>query len=199
MAERNLVPFFDCAYLGFASGNFERDSYPVRTFARRGFQMFIAQSFSKNAGLYGERIGALHIICSSADTASIVRSQVMMVVRPMYSSPPCRGAYIMQKILSDLELKASWKAELKAVSQRIVDIRAALELELTKIGAPGDWSFITKQKGMFSYTGFTPTQCDVMTNKWHCYIPRNGRISMSGVNSHNVNYVARAIMDAVAS
>lgn len=94
----------------------------------------------------------------------------------------------MQKILSDLRLKASWKAELKAVSQRNVDIRAALELELTKIGAPGDWSFITKQKGMFSYTGFTPTQCDVMTNKWHCYIPRNGRISMSGVNSHNVNY-----------
>lgn len=199
MAERNLIPFLDCAYLGFASGNFERDAYAVRTFVRRGFQMFIAQSFSKNAGLYGERIGSLHIICSSADTANIVRSQVMMVVRPMYSSPPCRGAYIMQKILSDVKLKASWLSELKAVAQRIVDMRAALVLELTKLEAAGDWSFITKQKGMFSYTGFTPAQCEVMVSRWHCYLPSTGRISMSGINSHNVNYVARAIMDAVAS
>jgi aspartate/tyrosine/aromatic aminotransferase len=199
MAERDLVPFFDSAYQGFATGDFENDAYAIRSFARRGFQMFISQSFAKNIGLYGERIGCFHIVCSNAETANIVRSQVMMVVRPMYSSPPCHGAFIVQKILSDPELRAGWINELKAVSQRIIDMRAALVRELTTLGAPGDWSHITKQIGMFSYTGLTPAQCDVMINKWHCYMLRNGRISMSGVNSHNVNYLARAIMDAAAS
>lgn len=199
MAERDLVPFFDSAYQGFATGDFESDAYAIRSFVRRGFQMFISQSFAKNIGLYGERIGCLHIVCSNAETASIVRSQVLMVVRPMYSSPPCHGAYIVQKILSDPELRASWIRELKAVSQRIIDMRAALVHELTTLGAPGDWSHITKQIGMFSYTGLTPEQCDVMINKWHCYMLRNGRISMSGVNTHNVNYLARAIMDAASS
>jgi aspartate/tyrosine/aromatic aminotransferase len=196
MAERDLIPFFDSAYQGFATGDFERDAYAIRMFARRGFQMFIAQSFAKNIGLYGERIGCFHIICQDAATADIVRSQVLMVVRPMYSSPPCRGAYIVQKILSDPELRASWINELKAVSQRIIDMRAAVVRELTTLGCPGDWSHIVKQIGMFSYTGLTPAQCDVMINKWHCYMLRNGRVSMAGVNTHNVNYFARALMDA---
>ena len=199
MAERDLVPFFDSAYQGFATGDFEGDAYAIRSFARKGFQMFISQSFAKNIGLYGERIGCLHIICSNTETADIVRSQVLMVVRPMYSSPPCRGAYIVQKILSDPELRASWIRELQAVSQRIIDMRAALVHELTTLGAPGDWSHITKQIGMFSFTGLTPAQCDVMITKWHCYMLRNGRISMAGVNTRNVNYLARAIMDAASS
>jgi len=197
ISRKNLFPYFDSAYQGFATGNLEADAGSIRRFVNKGFQMAVSQSYAKNCGLYGERIGALHFVCSDEDTAKKVLSQVKLVVRPMYSNPPMHGAHIVSRILSDPSLKESWQTELTAVSQRIIDMRRRLVEELSKLGTPGDWSHITNQIGMFSYTGLTPPQCENMINKWHCYMLKNGRISMSGINSANVAYVAQAIKDSV--
>jgi aspartate/tyrosine/aromatic aminotransferase len=168
-------------------------------FVRRGFQMLISQSFAKNCGLYGERIGALHVVCSDVETTNKVLSQVKLVIRPMYSNPPLHGALIVSKILSDPALKEGWKNELKEVSGRIISMRERLREELHKLKVPGDWSHITSQIGMFSYTGLTTPQCENMINKWHVHMLKNGRISMAGINSKNVVYLAQAIQDSVES
>lgn len=195
--EHKLIPYFDSAYQGFASGDLERDAYVIRTFIERGFQCLISQSFAKNMGLYGERIGALHIVCKDRATAERVISQMEAVVRPMYSNPPLHGALIVATILENPELSRSWKEELKTVAGRIILMRTRLLEELQNLKVPGDWTHITSQIGMFSYTGLTTVQCENMINKWHCYMIKNGRISMSGVNSKNVAYIARAIKDSV--
>lgn len=161
--------------------------------------MIVTQSFAKNMGMYGERIGALHFVCQDSATAEKLLSQVKIIVRASYSNPPLHGSLVAARILGDPALRESWTAELRTVSERIIAMRNALRGELEKSGCPGDWSHITSQIGMFSYTGLTPTQCDNMINKWHCYMLRNGRISMSGINTKNVEYVARAIKDSVES
>jgi aspartate aminotransferase, cytoplasmic len=197
MAQHKLIPYFDSAYQGFASGDIEKDAYAIRRFVSDGFQLIVSQSFAKNMGLYGERIGALHIICSDAQTAEKVLSQVELIIRGSYSSPPLHGALIASRVLADPGLSASWKQELKEVANRIIYMRTRLVEELKKLNVEGDWSHITSQIGMFSYTGLTAAQCENMINKWHCYMVKNGRISMSGLNSKNVAYVARAIKDSV--
>jgi aspartate aminotransferase len=199
IARRDLFPYFDSAYQGFATGDLENDAEAIRMFVRRGFQMLISQSFAKNCGLYGERIGALHVVCSDVETTNKVLSQVKLVIRPMYSNPPLHGALIVSKILSDPALKEGWKNELKEVSGRIISMRERLREELHKLKVPGDWSHITSQIGMFSYTGLTTPQCENMINKWHVHMLKNGRISMAGINSKNVVYLAQAIQDSVES
>lgn len=197
MAQKDLIPYFDSAYQGFASGDLERDAAAIKLFINRGFQLFISQSFAKNFGLYGERIGALHIVTSDKPTAEKVLSQVLLEVRPMYSNPPLHGALIVQKVLSDPTLTENWKTELREVSQRIISMRNALKNELERLQTPGDWSHITKQIGMFSYTGLTVPQCERLIATWHIYLLKNGRISMAGINTSNVQYLARSIKDAV--
>jgi aspartate/tyrosine/aromatic aminotransferase len=196
--EKDLFPYFDSAYQGFATGDLENDAAAIRMFVRRGFQMLISQSFAKNCGLYGERIGGLHIVCANSDTAAKALSQLKLIIRAMYSNPPLHGALIVSRILSDPALKESWKNELRDVSHRIISMRERLREELHKLGVPGDWSHITNQIGMFSYTGLTTPQCENMINKWHIHMLKNGRISMAGINSHNVEYLARAIQDSVS-
>ncbi|CAG9316245.1 unnamed protein product [Blepharisma stoltei] len=196
---RDLLAFFDSAYQGFATGDLEADAWAIRSFISRGGQCLVSQSFAKNAGLYGERIGALHIVCTDSDTTERVLSQLKIVVRAMYSNPPLHGALIMAKILGDPALRENWQNELRGVAHRIIDMRRALYEGLIKLGIAGDWTHITSQIGMFSYTGLTPAQCEVMINKWHCYMLKNGRISMTGINTHNVEYVAAAIKDSLES
>lgn len=197
MMERKLVPYFDSAYQGFASGDLDNDAYSVRYFVERGFQCLISQSYAKNMGLYGERIGSLHVVCHNKETSGKVLSQLEILARIMYSNPPMHGAYIAATILADQALTTSWKAELAEVSRRIIQMRHKLVEELTKLKVPGDWSHVTSQIGMFSYTGLSTAQCENLINKWHCYLLKNGRISMSGINTKNVNYLARAIKDSV--
>jgi aspartate/tyrosine/aromatic aminotransferase len=199
MQSRSLIPYFDSAYQGFATGSLENDAFALREFVRRGFQLFLSQSFAKNMGLYGERTGALHVVCANSDSAERVLSQLKIVIRANYSSPPLHGALLAYTILNDEALTASWKEELTAVSHRILAMRHKLVEELVAIETPGDWSHIVKQIGMFSYTGLTSPQCEVMISKWHCYLVKNGRISMAGVNTHNVGYIARAIKDSILS
>lgn len=195
--ENSLLAFFDSAYQGFASGDFEKDAWSIRTFLDNGVNFILSQSFAKNFGLYGERIGALHFVCSSKDDADRTLSQVKLCIRPVYSSPPCHGAYIVDKIVRDPVLYKEYLQEIKSVSDRITLMRKELLDELVRLNVPGDWTHITTQIGMFSYTGLKPQQVDVMVKKWHIYLLKNGRISMAGINSKNVKYLAKAIADVV--
>jgi aspartate aminotransferase len=157
MKERQLIPYFDTAYQGFASGCLEKDAYAIRLFNKLGFQMIVSQSYAKNMGLYGERIGALHVVCACPKTAEIVLSQIKLVIRPMYSTPPMHGALIVHKVLSNPEYFKRWSDELEKVSHRIIEVRALLRKKLEDLKTPGTWEHITSQIGMFSYTGLSGT------------------------------------------
>lgn len=197
MKENDLFPYFDVAYQGFASGCLDKDGYGVRYFIKEGFQMVIAQSFAKTMGLYGERCGALHIVCSDKPTAEKVLSQVKIIIRSNYSSPPIHGGRIAGKILVNAENRAKWLVELKAVTDRMNSMRTALKAALVKNGCKGNWDHITNQIGMFSFLGLTPKQCEQMISKHHIYMTGNGRISIAGLTTSNVDYVANAIKDVV--
>lgn len=194
---RGLLPLFDSAYQGYASGDLEKDIQSVRLFVQKGIQVVVTQSYAKNFGLYGERIGAIHITCPSSDNAKIVMSQIKLVARAMYSSPPVHGARLVAMCLSKPEFKAQWEAELKMVAGRILEMRSLLRKHLEELGVSGTWKHITEQIGMFSYTGMTAKQCSVLIDKYSIYLLKNGRISMAGITTKNVKYLAEAMKDAV--
>ncbi|KAK8597794.1 hypothetical protein V6N13_095191 [Hibiscus sabdariffa] len=194
---KGLLPFFDSAYQGFASGSLDADAQPVRMFVADGGECFIAQSYAKNMGLYGERVGALSIVCKAADVASRVESQLKLVIRPMYSNPPLHGASIASTILKNSDLYNEWKVELKAMADRIISMRKQLFDALTAKGTPGDWSHIIKQIGMFTFTGLNRDQVAFMTKEYHIYMTSDGRISMAGLSSSTVPHLADAIHAAV--
>lgn len=173
-----MFPFFDSAYQGFASGDLVKDAMSIRLFTKWGFQLAVTQSFAKNMGLYSERIGAFHLVTASKDAATRTLSQLKLVIRPMYSNPPAHGARIVAKILTNAKLYEEWLSELKMVSKRIIDMRIALKSELDRLVVPGNWDHIITQIGMFSYTGLTPEQCEILISKYHIYLLKNGRISM---------------------
>jgi len=189
---RNQVPFFDCAYQGFATGSLERDRFAMEYFANQGFEMFIAQSYAKNFGMYGERVGCFHTVCKP-ETSEAVRSQLKLVARPMYSNPPSYGARIVTTVINDPELFNEWKDNLLTMSGRINQVRDLLFKELKALNTPGTWDHILNQIGMFTYTGLSESQCDRLTNEFHVYLLKSGRISMAGINTHNVSYLAKAI------
>lgn len=194
---RKLFPFFDCAYQGFASGDLEKDAWATRYFIERGFEMCIAQSFAKNFGLYGERAGAFHWISRTPDVAKRVSSQLAVLQRSEISNPPAFPARITSLVLNDEALFKQWTTELKGMAERIIHMRAELHKHLTKLETPGNWDHIITQIGMFSFTGLTPNQVQFLTDKYHVYLTKNGRISMAGLNTHNVEYFAKAMDSAV--
>jgi aspartate/tyrosine/aromatic aminotransferase len=192
-----LIPWFDSAYQGFASGSLETDAYAIRLFAQQGFEMFICQSFAKNFGLYGERVGTVTVIAHDPATHAALRSQLDVVIRNLYSNPPLHGARIVETVLASPELTQSWHDEMVMMSQRIKDMRDALRGHLVKLGTPGNWDHIVSQIGMFSFTGMTEAQSELMMSKHHVYMLKNGRISMAGVTSKNVEYIAKAMDDVI--
>jgi len=185
--------FFDCAYQGFASGDPDKDAAPIRTFIQDGHRVGIAQSFAKNFGLYGERIGALTFLCEDQKEAEAVESQLKILVRPMYSNPPVHGARIISIILSDPQLTPKWRVEVKGMAERIIGMRHKLVELLKKNGSTRDWSHITKQIGMFCYSGLKPEQVERLANEFHVYLTKNGRISIAGISSNNVEHLAKSI------
>ncbi|KAF3762590.1 PLP-dependent transferase [Cryphonectria parasitica EP155] len=196
---RKLFPFFDCAYQGFATGNFDEDAWAVRYFASRpSMELGVAQSFSKNFGLYGERVGAFHILASDGAVKPAVQSRLVRVVRSEVSSGTAFGSRIVTIVLGDESLKQQFLEENKAMSSRIKSMRAALLRELELLGTPGNWSHITSQIGMFSYTGLTAQQVQILQEKHHIFLFSSGRASISGLNSTNVKRVAEAIHSVVA-
>jgi len=196
--ERKLFPFFDMAYQGFASGSTTRDAFAVRHFVSQGHQVALAQSFAKNMGLYGERVGAFSVTTQDAGEKARVDSQLKIVIRPMYSNPPINGARIANAILGDQVLYAEWEKEVKGMAERIINMRERLYGLLTnELKTPGEWGHIKSQIGMFSFTGLTAPQTKALAEKAHIYMTSDGRVSMAGLNSGNIEYFAQSVDAAV--
>jgi len=195
--QRQLLTWFDSAYQGFASGDLDRDAWAIRHFAEQNLEMFVSQSFAKNFGLYGERIGGLHVLTVDPSRNNILISQLNVLIRNLYSNPPKHGAELVKIVLTNPELYREWRQELNVMAQRIGSMRTALRGHLTDFGTPGDWSHITNQIGMFSYTGLNVKQCESLMNKHHIYLLKSGRISMAGINTKNVLQLAQGIDDVV--
>ncbi|KAN0125144.1 aspartate aminotransferase [Russula decolorans] len=196
--ERKLFPFFDMAYQGFASGSTDRDALAVRLFVSEGHQIALAQSFAKNMGLYGERVGAFSLTTADPNEKARVESQLKIIVRPMYSNPPIHGARIANAILTNPGLYGEWEAEVKGMAERIIGMRERLYNELTKTHeTPGEWGHIKSQIGMFSFTGLTPPQTKALAERAHIYMTADGRISMAGLNGKNIDYFAESVSSAV--
>jgi aspartate/tyrosine/aromatic aminotransferase len=203
-ARKKLLPFFDSAYQGYATGDPDADAYSVRLFESQGLLPMVAQSYAKNMGLYGERVGALNVMCSSTDEADAVVSQLKYtVIRPMYSSPPLHGARLAAKVLGDPAMRSSWLEELQGMANRIHTMRSELAEELARIEVPPpgnnkDWSHITKQIGMFAYTGLSAEVVDELLASHHVYLTRDGRMSIAGLKPADIKYTAEAIKQAIA-
>ncbi|KAK9473439.1 pyridoxal phosphate-dependent transferase [Dipodascopsis tothii] len=185
--------FFDMAYQGFASGNADKDAYALRYFVEQGHQVVLAQSFAKNMGLYGERVGAFSVVCESTEEKKRVDSQIKIIVRPMYSNPPVHGARLAAEILTDPALNKQWLGEVKDMADRIISMRTLLKNYLEELGSTRDWSHITSQIGMFCFTGLTPEQVDTLAKEYSVYMTRDGRVSVAGITSGNVKRLAEAI------
>jgi len=197
MKERKLVPLMDSAYQGYASGSLDKDGFAARYFVNSGMELYMCQSFAKNLGLYGERIGMLHVVSSNADVAKAVLSQLKMVIRPMYSSPPKHGAELVMKILGKEDRCEAWKKELSGMAERILAVRAMLRKGLEDKGTPGTWNHITDQIGMFSFTGLTVPQCERLISQHHIYLLKSGRISLAGLNNGNIQYMIESVDEVV--
>ncbi|KAM8858492.1 aspartate aminotransferase, cytoplasmic [Spinachia spinachia] len=197
MMRRKLFVFFDSAYQGFASGCLDKDAWAVRYFVSVGFEMFCAQSFSKNFGLYNERVGNLTIVAHDADNLKRVLSQMEKIVRTTWSNPPSQGARIVSITLNTPELFTEWKDNVSTMAGRVLMMRAQLRAKLEALGTPGTWDHITEQIGMFSFTGLNPKQVEYMVKERHVYLMASGRINMCGLTSRNIEYVAESIHEAV--
>lgn len=198
MKEKGHYAFFDCAYQGFASGDLEKDAWAVRHFVEVGVGMLVCQSFAKNAGLYGERVGALHVVAQTAEAANRIKSQLSVLQRSEISNPPSYGARVVSLILNNETLFEEWKRDIQTMAHRIIDMRKELHRLLTQeLKTPGNWDHIVNQIGMFSFTGINPDQSKALTEKAHIYLTTNGRISMAGLNSNNIRYFAENLDKAV--
>ncbi|KAJ3329636.1 Aspartate aminotransferase, cytoplasmic, partial [Blyttiomyces sp. JEL0837] len=178
---------------GFASGDLDRDAWAVRYFVELGFEVLVAQSFSKNFGLYSERAGCLTVVTSSEAQANNIRSQMMKLIRASYSNAPAFGARIVEKVLNNPELNAEWQSNLRQMADRIILMREKVVEHLTRLKTPGTWSHFKTQIGMFSYTGLSLEQVRLIRSKFHVYMTDSGRVSMAGLNLGNVERFAEAV------
>ena len=190
--EKGLVPFLDMAYQGFADG-IDPDAVAIRAFTASGLQFFVSSSFSKSFSLYGERVGALSIITASKEEAGRVLSQVKRVIRTNYSNPPIHGAAVVAAVLGSAELRQMWEDELAGMRDRIRAMRTGLVDALKAQGVSQDFSFVVKQRGMFSYTGLTAAQVERLKTEFGIYAVSTGRICLAALNSKNLAAVAQAI------
>eukprot|EP00892_Ulva_mutabilis_P012093 jgi/Ulvmu1/9256/UM050_0005.1 len=195
--KKQHIPFFDVAYQGFATGSLEEDAWAPRFFVEQGHEVMVSQSYSKNLGLYGERVGAINVVCNDKETADKSLSQLKRIARAMYSNPPVHGARIVAEVVNEESMFDQWKAEMEMMSGRIMGVRKQLHDELSELYPERDWGFILSQIGMFSFTGMTPEQVGNMTNKWHVYMTKDGRISLAGLSSGKTKYLAEAINDSI--
>ena len=190
---RRLVPFLDMAYQGFGEG-IKEDGVVVEMFMEAGLGFFVATSFSKSFSLYGERVGALSVVCASKDEAERVLSQLKRVIRTNYSNPPTHGAQVVATVLTTPALRALWERELAGMRVRIKEMRVALQAKLSAAGMPQDMGFITRQKGMFSYSGLGKEQMQRLRSEFGIYGVDSGRICVAALNSKNIDATVAAIL-----
>jgi aspartate/tyrosine/aromatic aminotransferase len=196
IAKRGILPLLDFAYQGFADG-LEEDAVGLKALARPGAEMIICSSFSKNFGLYCERVGALSIVAKDKKAADTVQSQVKATIRSNYSNPPAHGGELVIAVLSDPELEKLWRGEVDEMRGRINGMRKLLVETLKAKGVPGDFSFITQQRGMFSFSGLTPEHVKSLKEKYGIYIVGSGRINVAGITKDNVGPLCEAIAEVV--
>jgi aromatic-amino-acid transaminase len=193
---RGLLPFLDFAYQGFAEG-LEDDAYAARLFARAMSPVFLSSSFSKSFSLYGERVGALSVVTSSPEEAMRVLSQLKRIVRTNYSNPPTHGSQIVATVLGSPQLRSLWDRELGAMRERIKDMRKRLVDKFHARVPDADFSFVLKQRGMFSYSGLNRAQVRRLREEYSIYTIDTGRICVAALTSKNVDYVADAIAKVI--
>ena len=191
-----LIPFLDFAYQGFSMG-IDADAFAVRAFAEAGIPCLIANSFSKSFNLYRERVGALTIVSVSEEEAKRVRSQVKRVIRTNYSSPASHGAQLVATVLADTDLRARWEEELTEMRERIQRMRDLFVRRLREKGVEQDFSFIERQRGMFSYSGLSREAVDRLRKEYSIYIVGSGRICVAALNEKNIDYVCEAIAETL--
>lgn len=193
---KQILPFFDFAYQGFKD-NVEDDAFAVRLFVEDGHEnLLVANSYSKNFGLYGERMGALSIVTSNKEQVPIVGSHIKRIIRTIYSSPPLHGARIIGTVLNDPSLKAEWLNELHEIKERIWDVRKKIVHQLTQKGYGERYKFMNKQCGMFCYMGIDKEQVRHLREKNGIYMLDNSRINVAGLNKHNLDYFIQALITA---
>jgi aromatic-amino-acid transaminase len=196
--QKQLIPFLDIAYQGFADG-IEEDGVAVRMFADSGMSFFVSSSFSKSFSLYGERVGALSIVTQSKEESARVLSQLKRVIRTNYSNPPTHGAAIVATVLNSPKLRQMWEDELAQMRDRIKSMRHGLKEKLAAAGISHDFSFIEAQRGMFSYSGLTADQVAKLQEQDAIYALSTGRICVAALNSKNIDRVAQAIARVLMS
>ncbi|MBP7914769.1 MAG: aspartate/tyrosine/aromatic aminotransferase [Vitreoscilla sp.] len=189
---RELVAFLDMAYQGFGDGITE-DGAVIGRFVQSGVDFFVSTSFSKSFSLYGERVGALSVVCESKDEAARVLSQLKIAIRTNYSNPPTHGAQVVASVLTTPALRAQWEQELAGMRNRIKSMRGALVEQLKAAGVKRDMSFITTQRGMFSYSGLTKPQMERLRSEFGVYGVDSGRICVAALNEKNIGYVSESI------
>ncbi len=192
LRERELLPYLDLAYQGYGDGIAE-DAHAVRLLAGEGLSFFVANSFSKSMSVYGERAGALSVVCATAAEAELVLGQMKATVRRNYSSPPIHAAGIISRVLADPALRSSWEAEVATMRERIAGMRRSLHGMLTASKPGHDFDYFLRQRGMFSYTGLSALQADRLREEFGVYIVRSGRLCVAGLNTGNVKRTAMAM------
>lgn len=189
---RELIPFLDIAYQGFGAG-FDEDAYLIRALETAGCSFLVSNSFSKICSVYGDRVGALSVVCATGEEAERVGGQLQGTVRRNYSSPPAFGARLVSTVLNDEALRSQWKSEVDAMRQRILDMRSALHAALTRETKHQDFGYLLTQRGMFSYTGLSASQVQTLRDQFGIYLVRSGRLCISGLRTSNIDTVASAI------
>ena len=194
--ERGFVPFIDMAYQGFGD-DLDTDPQGIRYMAEKLPELVVANSFSKNFGLYRERVGSISIIVENPQQADVLRGQMLSVARAIYSMPPSHGAAIVETILSNPVLEQQWRDELNEMRGRILHLRQSLVQAIANEGCERDFSFIERQKGMFSFIGLSPEQVETLKSTYSIYMVASSRINICGLSNKNLGYVARAIASVV--
>ncbi|MCZ0938302.1 MAG: aspartate/tyrosine/aromatic aminotransferase [Caldilineaceae bacterium] len=195
-AERSILPLLDFAYQGFGDG-LDEDASGVRIVADHCREFLVATSYSKNFGLYNERVGALTLVADSAEAAEAANSHMKICVRTNYSNPPAHGGQIVAEVLGDPELRQRWEVELAEMRDRINDMRHLFVETLDEQSAGRDFSFIARQRGMFSYSGLTPEQVQALRHRHSVYVVGSGRINVAGMTEANMDYLCEAIADVL--
>ncbi|EGR8989533.1 aromatic amino acid aminotransferase [Vibrio vulnificus] len=192
VADKGLLPLFDFAYQGFAKG-VEEDAQGLRTFAKFNKEILVASSFSKNFGLYNERVGAFTLVAESKEIAETAFSQVKAIIRSIYSNPPAHGSAVVTHILNDAALRTEWEAEVAEMRDRIQEMRELFVTTLKEEGVAADFSFIERQNGMFSFSGLNKDQVARLKEEFAIYIVGSGRISVAGMTKSNMGPLCKAI------
>lgn len=195
MKNKNLIPFMDMAYQGFAT-DFYTDAYPIRRAIDIDLNFLLSYSFSKNMGLYAQRIGALSVVCTNAHQAELVLGQLKFAVRRIYSSPPIYGAQIVNQLLHNANLYQQWQNDITHMRQRLITMRQILFNALQHSLPERDFNLFTQQNGMFSYTKLTSKQVHFLREKYAIYLLDSGRLCIAGLNQNNIDYVAQALAHA---